>query len=162
MANKRWKAYERRVAKFFGTKRTPLSGINSGHSTHSDTLHPRLYLEVKSAAANAGSNAYVWRTVHGLPAGIHKAHGASQLYFVHSSVIAEPKWGLCDDTQMPDALFRLFCSTNELAIAEDKLVLLALCTKGSRGFWLLGLIDALLAAARERALVENAQAQPNT
>jgi hypothetical protein len=40
------KAAERRVAEVFGTRRTPLSGSNSGH-TASDSLHPALFLEVK-------------------------------------------------------------------------------------------------------------------
>ena len=42
-----WKRVEREIAALFGTKRVPLSGINSGHGTHSDTLRPRLYIEVK-------------------------------------------------------------------------------------------------------------------
>lgn len=44
--DKLWKATERRIAKQFGTQRTPLSGSNSG-GTQSDTLHPRLYIEIK-------------------------------------------------------------------------------------------------------------------
>lgn len=43
----RWKRVERLIAKFFGTVRTPLSGINSRH-TGSDTLHKRLFVEVKN------------------------------------------------------------------------------------------------------------------
>ena len=46
MSDRLWKATERRVAKQFGTQRTPLSGSNSG-GTQSDTLHPRLYIEIK-------------------------------------------------------------------------------------------------------------------
>ena len=42
-----WKGFERDVAAFFGTKRVPLSGSNSGHGTNSDSLHPRLYIECK-------------------------------------------------------------------------------------------------------------------
>ena len=41
-----WKKGERRIAEMFGTKRTPLSGGNSGH-TRSDTLHKELFIEVK-------------------------------------------------------------------------------------------------------------------
>ncbi len=41
-----WKGGERRIAKLFGTRRTPLSGGNSGH-TRSDTLHKELFIEVK-------------------------------------------------------------------------------------------------------------------
>ncbi len=41
-----WKSVERRIAAFFGAKRTPLSGGNSGH-TRSDTLHAKLFVEAK-------------------------------------------------------------------------------------------------------------------
>lgn len=43
---KTWKAIERKVASFFGSKRTPLSGGNSGHS-RSDSLHSILFIETK-------------------------------------------------------------------------------------------------------------------
>jgi len=46
MPSKRWKAVEGSLAKLFGSTRTPLSGINSGH-THSDTLHKRYFVEIK-------------------------------------------------------------------------------------------------------------------
>lgn len=42
-----WKSFERKVAEFFGTKRVPLSGSNSGHGTNSDSLHPKVYIECK-------------------------------------------------------------------------------------------------------------------
>lgn len=42
-----WKGFERVVATFFGTKRVPLSGSNSGHNTNSDSLHKKLYIECK-------------------------------------------------------------------------------------------------------------------
>lgn len=42
-----WKSFERTVATYFGTKRVPLSGSNSGHGTNSDSLHPKLYIECK-------------------------------------------------------------------------------------------------------------------
>ena len=42
-----WKSFERVVASFFGTRRVPLSGSNSGHDTNSDSLHPELYIECK-------------------------------------------------------------------------------------------------------------------
>ena len=43
---KTWKAIERKVAKWFGSERTPLSGGNS-KQTRSDSLHDILYIEVK-------------------------------------------------------------------------------------------------------------------
>jgi len=41
-----WKKDEMKVARFFDTVRTPLSGISSRHSG-SDTLHKDLYIEIK-------------------------------------------------------------------------------------------------------------------
>lgn len=41
-----WKAKERKVAGFFGSKRTSLSGGNS-KITRSDTMHEHLFIEVK-------------------------------------------------------------------------------------------------------------------
>lgn len=41
-----WKSSERRIAKIFNTHRTPLSGGSSRH-TQSDTLHKKLFIEVK-------------------------------------------------------------------------------------------------------------------
>jgi len=41
-----WKNNERVIAKKLNTKRTPLSGSNSGH-TSSDTLSPKFYVEAK-------------------------------------------------------------------------------------------------------------------
>lgn len=47
-----WKAFERVVARFFGSTRTALSGGNS-KITRSDSLHPDLYIECKYRATNA-------------------------------------------------------------------------------------------------------------
>lgn len=41
-----WKDVERRIARKFGTERTPLSGGN-GKQTRSDTLHTKLFIEIK-------------------------------------------------------------------------------------------------------------------
>ena len=55
---KTWKAVERKVASFFGAKRTPLSGGNSGH-TRSDTLHDILFVETKYRKVH--SAVQLWR-----------------------------------------------------------------------------------------------------
>jgi hypothetical protein len=47
-----WKSFEKRVADFFNTQRTPFSGSNS-NVTSSDSLHDRLYLECKYWTSNA-------------------------------------------------------------------------------------------------------------
>jgi hypothetical protein len=46
MTDKLWKKHERRVAKYFGVKRTPLSGSTSLH-TSGDIVHDILYVEHK-------------------------------------------------------------------------------------------------------------------
>lgn len=46
MSDKTWKQQERRIAKMFGSRRTPLSGSRSLH-TGSDIIHSRLYIEAK-------------------------------------------------------------------------------------------------------------------
>jgi hypothetical protein len=57
MADKSWKAMERRVAQFFGTLRNSLSGMNSKVSA-SDTLHPKLFIECKQRASFAHHTTY--------------------------------------------------------------------------------------------------------
>ena len=42
-----WKSFERKVAVMLDTRRTPLSGMMSGHGTHSDSLHKDIYVECK-------------------------------------------------------------------------------------------------------------------
>lgn len=49
MPTKNWKNVERRIARSFGTERTPLSGGASRH-TLSDTLHKAYYIEIKHRA----------------------------------------------------------------------------------------------------------------
>ena len=46
MANKTWRAFERRVARFFGTERNALSGGNL-KLTRSVSLQPKLFIECK-------------------------------------------------------------------------------------------------------------------
>ena len=57
MARGTWKAGERRVAAYFGTLRTSLSGGNS-KITRSDTMHPRLFIETKHRASHAVRTLY--------------------------------------------------------------------------------------------------------
>lgn len=46
MVNKHWKNIEMRIARYFNSERTPLSGSNSRH-TESDSLNKFLFIEVK-------------------------------------------------------------------------------------------------------------------
>jgi len=110
MANKsNWKGRERQVASFFGCKRVPLSGSNSGHNTSSDTLHKLLYIEVKTRV----------------------------------------KW----------AILNLYFKILPKAISEDKVPVIAICKKHSKGFWLLVNANDLLtiAKAREEAIKNGAE-----
>ena len=47
-----WKKFEGRVARLFGSKRAPLSGINGG-VTASDSLSPDFFIEVKMRKRHA-------------------------------------------------------------------------------------------------------------
>lgn len=53
-----WKNVERAACVFIGSTRNPLSGINSGHKTHSDSLHPKIFLEVKLRRKHACNELY--------------------------------------------------------------------------------------------------------
>jgi len=55
--SKTWKSVELRIAKAFGTARTPLSGSNSRH-TSSDTLHSKLYIEIKHGSSSLVTTIY--------------------------------------------------------------------------------------------------------
>lgn len=52
MADKTWKAVERRLAEQLGGKRVPLSGLNNRFAS-GDIDHPRLFVEVKTRKAMA-------------------------------------------------------------------------------------------------------------
>ncbi len=57
MTSHRWKQIEAIFAGFFGTRRTPLSGGNSG-ITRSDSLHDELFMEVKQRKNPAVMNLF--------------------------------------------------------------------------------------------------------
>ena len=90
MADKTWKAVERRVASFFGVRRNPLSGSNSG-GTHSDSLHKQLFIETKHRKKHAAIS--LWRKTEELackenkiPVVVLVEKGAKGFWFViHSS-----------------------------------------------------------------------------
>ena len=87
-----WKLFERVVASFFGTKRVPLSGSNSGHGTNSDSLHPKLYIECKVRSKIALWQLFVdtenkAKVEHKVPVVAVKQKGEKmkQSIFIHSS-----------------------------------------------------------------------------
>lgn len=46
MGDHAWKKTERRIARYLGAERNPLSGGNARHS-RSDSLHPKIFVETK-------------------------------------------------------------------------------------------------------------------
>jgi hypothetical protein len=149
-----WKGYERKVAKYFGTNRTPLSGINSRHDTHSDTLHPSLYIEVKSVSTPNSSNGWIWRWLKKINyPKTWEAVRVGGTYMFHSSVLCANVYAVNHHYDWPKPGLKLFVETCALASKERKLPLLALCVKGKHGFWIIGFADAILEAQKVRESV---------
>jgi hypothetical protein len=172
MADKRWKEFERRVARAFGTERTPLSGGNSKH-THSDTLHPELYIECKSNFQHPLLREW----------GKHKARARRFGLPVLASIIMPAALArLCvfraDDPPPPDPFQRpwtvyhvmhyerrprvwhLFLATHERAYTEEKVPVVVLGVRGKQGMWIVtgelfrGSITKALQGARRCAASE--------
>jgi len=164
-----WKKAERKTSRFFGTRRNPLSGENSGHSS-SDSLHPRLFIETKRK--KAGHSVVKWweraRTGTKLPT-----------VLVLSLNDRESCWCLCRSEDLSRVALAFFKArltgqrpclirvrsierkrlsltswwdkAERLARAESKTPLLALVEGGRRGFWLLARESHLLRIAIEHA-----------
>ncbi len=62
MASKTWKNIERKIARFFGAERNPLSGGNGKHG-RSDSLHPVLFVETKYRQVHSAVT--LWRDTAG-------------------------------------------------------------------------------------------------
>ncbi|KKK89015.1 hypothetical protein LCGC14_2737340 [marine sediment metagenome] len=60
-----WKQGERRIAKLFGTTRTPHSGMSSRH-TMSDTLHKEFFIEIKHNKKPPGEIFYLFAKRQGI------------------------------------------------------------------------------------------------
>ena len=56
--SKHWKVVEAEVGRFFASRRVPLSGSNSGHSTQADLLNPHVYVEEKYRDKHAAVELY--------------------------------------------------------------------------------------------------------
>lgn len=148
MADKRWKAFERRVARAFGCERTPLSGGSSRH-TRSDTLHPTLYIECKSnvahpllrgwnrhtAAAKAFGLMPLGMIIPGPPRGPlvvwHSDTAGAQVCYIKPQ-----NFCLALHYAKRDGLVSEFRKATELAMGEDKTPVLCVGQKGRPGFWI--------------------------
>lgn len=62
MPEKAWKRAERKVAEWFGARRNPLSG-STDHTSKSDTIHERLFIEVKFSQ-KPFSSVNIWDTAN--------------------------------------------------------------------------------------------------
>lgn len=149
----RSKQQERRVSRFFGVERTPLSGGASRH-TRSDTLHPDLYIEIKSASKAESSNGYFWRWLkrHDWPQGVLCYHRRGIYFYLMHSRCLEPEatFRIRALRDMPAGCMRLWKQTQELAAQEKKTPLVAFCCKGKRGFWVFGEVEDVVAAEKAR------------
>lgn len=164
-----WKARERQVARYLGTRRTPLSGGGSGH-TRSDTLHERLFVEVKlrarfplleywdKARAEAG------RSEVPLVRIVQKGTPEYWLLWHHKDTerLAADVGGYSTvgrtvietASRAVFAIASLWKATTILAEAEKKVPVLALIQKHRHGFWFVSYLPywyaTLLEIARTR------------
>ncbi len=157
MSSQRWKAYERRVARFFGSERVRGSGSgirnrDNVEETASDSHHDELFIEVKSAIGPGGTNGWLhrWLRRQGWPRDMRRVDGY-YLYLVHTDTL-EPHalYQVFTTLDWPDAGQGLWEQTRELAAQEKKVPLLALCVKDKRGFWVVGNADSILEAQKAR------------
>lgn len=166
MTDRSWKQAERRVASFFGTQRTSLSGGNS-KITRSDTMHPRLFIEAKQRGRQPILEQWY--------ACKRDATKAGKIPAVALSVYSrEDHWILChcddiiavaDDLaaaggHKDNVLFlkfkktviacvSLWIETDALAQDEGKVPVVALQEKRKPGFWIVAHVGDLEAIKRE-------------
>lgn len=140
-----WKSFERKVAKDFGTTRTPLSGMVKT-ITNSDTLHPKIYVECKLRAddfnfweefeASRNRNKLYYYKVT-------KSSTGNDLYLFDSEdffkLIKLIKFDLnylvCSGTSRRyTSVVSLFEQTMDRAEIEEKLPVVALKKKNKKGY----------------------------
>lgn len=129
--NKTWKSVELRLAKMFGVRRTPLSGGNSAH-TRSDTLHPRLFIELKHGEASLINTMWKeWKkdTI------ILIEDGEIVLSMIHTDNFTEREATKVKIIKRKNfGAINLYKQTEKLAEKENKIPIVALHKKGMHGF----------------------------
>lgn len=155
MTEPAWKVFERRVARFLGAERNPLSGRNAKHSA-SDSLHPTLYIESKYFKDYSIITNWYEAKKHAKKEGKPpliiieiKKHSMMWL-LVHSSNLLEVAEAV--KPGLPEIISSLYIEikcrkrfaiitewyrAKELAEKEDKIPVVAIGIKKKRGFWLL-------------------------
>lgn len=138
-AKNRGRKAEARVADFFGTVRTPLSGSNSRH-TASDTLHERLFIEVKARASHPIRRWYEARrgplvvlddSAAGLVAITHSRHWEEVRKVSSRKVLREAEDRI---KRAKTYVGRLLDKTGELAKKEGKVPMACLIDMNKHGF----------------------------
>lgn len=162
--SKTWKSRETKVARLFGSTRTPLSGRNSKH-TSSDTLHSSLFVEQKHRKSHPIVKC--WDEIHeadGIPSIVVLSERESE---------EEIRWVMFRTTEIDEileylpenidglddilhsgahinlverkrfAVINLWKKTSELAKKESKLPVVSLSEKYRPGFWLVVRLDDL-------------------
>lgn len=140
MAKSTWKRVERDIAKFFGTNRTPLSGINSRH-TASDTLHEDLFIEVKYRRYQTVIS--FWDDIEEEPAVINlkRTEDGSEWLLFHSKDFEKLDPNELKTIEYARKRFAVATiwdnECEKQAVAEDKTPVLALKLRYRHGFWLI-------------------------
>ena len=151
MADTAWKQGERRIAAYFGTLRTSLSGGNS-KITRSDTMHDKLFIEAKQRfkhpiikSWDAAKKAAKGR----IPAVVLMLEGETDIWIMaHSDHLVK----VVENMDNPDiyvetyerkkiAAIQLWKETKEMAEKEGKIPLVALQEKNRSGFWIIAHSD---------------------
>jgi hypothetical protein len=171
-----WKKGEQRIAAFFGTQRTSLSGGNS-KITRSDTMHDTLFIEVKHHTSHPitdvwdrGKKATKGKKAPPLILLVDRHSGEDEVIpLVHSGDFSASPRGTPEKPptaasyaggfeikaqKAPIAALNLYRETRELAKKEGKVPLVVLAVKSRPGFWMV--FDAKDWGIIRQAVVEGA------
>lgn len=135
-ARSRFKAQERRIAKWLGTTRTPLSGGNSKH-TRSDTLHPRFFVEAKGAKGASGTNGWAWKLSKLDTSRVYLVAFEPNLYLVHTSQLDGWESAPLDGAPECARFVEHWKGVADIAADENKLAVCVFCLYQKRGWWIM-------------------------
>ena len=134
--DKTWKVFEREVARFFGSTRTPLSGGN-GKQTRSDTLHPVLFIECKYRKSFPIVRMYLNE--------LKKEQYNHKIYLSYCGITAIPSYLLKDYIDnfekyfclvygYPNMIMETISEAENQAEAETKIPIVCIKQKQQKGF----------------------------
>jgi len=155
-ARTRSKSQERRIARWCGGVRTPLSGGNSRH-TRGDVIHSSLYGEFKGAKGASGTTGWIYKLAHLDLNRTYLIEGEERepvpnLYLVHSSRIG---YAWFTDVPVSFAPARRFIQhwkeVADIAADERKIAFCTFSIYRKRGWWVMASYDNMLSLEREVA-----------